>query len=202
MRQYDLFSMLAMFLVFWLPSNVGAQDNGIFSGQGVRFPEFEKSSPPKSKWPKLLDFSKDESSALPVNPLSGLFSRQAKPEKPAPGTTGVAKSKFDWFKKKPDETDDDKQPKPFSGLTELFPKRDPNSPGLLEQMNSKSKSWIDRTTGWTQRKNQKKRDKSFSTWDAISKDWRAFQLDAERSSIPAQPPVRSAEALGKPRVRF
>ena len=118
------------------------------------------------------------------------------------GTRVLPTARLDWFKKKPKGIDGGEQVKPFSGLAELFPKRDPNQPSILEQMNTKSKDFIDRTTGWTERKNQKLRDRSFSTWDAITKDLRIQQSATDRATIPAQPPVRTAEAMNKPRVRF
>ncbi len=185
-----------------LSSSVGAQDNGIFSGQGVRFPESSQPVESKSKWPKLLDFSKDESAAPKSHLFSSMFSKQTKPARPGFETSEVEKPKFDWFRKKPDEIDHSGQAKPLGGFADLFPKRDPNRPGLLGQMNTKSKDWIDRTTGWTERMTQKKRERSASTWDAITKDWRAIQSEADHEAIPAQPPVRSAEAINKPRVRF
>ena len=213
MRNCQFFCTIALVLV-WLCSITNAQDNGIFSGQGVRFPESKKPLPTKSKWPKLLDFSKDEpdTSASTPMPFSSLFAKKPKVEKPEVEKSAleklrITKPNFDLFKRKPGSQPGLEKPnplsgKPFNGLTELFPKRDPNRPSMFAQMNSKSKSFLDRTTGWTERKNRKMRDKSASTWDAITKDWRAIQSDAERNTIAAQPPVRTAEAPDKPRVRF
>lgn len=201
MRKNSLFCALSI-VVIWLSSSVVAQDNGIFSGQGVRFPETKKPLSTKHKWPKLLDFSKDESATPSTNPFSGMFARKTMPERRTFETPVLPKPRFDWFKKKTNEIDGGGQVQPLSGLAELFPKRDPNQPSILEQMNAKSKNFIDRTTGWTQRRNQKLRDKSFSTWDTITKDLRSQKSELDRAITPAQPPVRTAEALGKPRVRF
>lgn len=188
---------LVVIVLVWLSATASAQDNGIFSGHGARFLDEKKPQSPKSKWPKLLDFSKDETPAPMAMPFSDRFNKKPSAEKPT-----IEKPSLDWFKKKPSSLDGRKSPKPFSGLTDLFPKRDPNRPTLLEKMNTKSKHFFDRTTSWTQKKNQELRDKSFSTWDAITKDLRAYQAETDHKTIPAQPPVRTAEALGKPRVRF
>ena len=169
-----------------ISSHAMAQDNGLFSGQGVRFPESKEPVAKKSRWPKLLDFSKDEKPAVKEKQNSGFFSR---------------KPSFDLFKRNPD-SGGRFQPKPFKGFSEMFPKRDPNRPSMLQQMNTKSKEFFDRTTSWTKRMGPKKSEKRSLTWDAITKDLRAYQSGAKPKTAPAQPPVRTAEASDRPAVRF
>jgi hypothetical protein len=196
MKYFRIFCLMAIVGVGFC-SHAHAQIDGIFTGKGMRSPEPPAATAPKLKWPKLLDFSKDESETPKTKPFSSLFAKKPVSEPPSSEKPG-----FDWLKKKPSVQQEQVQAKPKAGIADLFPKRDPDRPSMFEQMNMKSKSFIDRTTGWTQRKNQKMRDKSFSTWDSITKELRASQPELEQDTIPAQPPVRSADASNKPRVRF
>ncbi len=186
---------------------LSAQD--LFSGAGIRsaMPDEE---PTKSRWPKLLDFSKEKPASRPFQPFSGLSGNTKKPEPEEVPTKALfslpsfnkptfERPSFNWLKKKPalfEERSTDTK----SAFADLIPKRDPNTPNLFQQMNSKSKDFFDRTTGWTERKNRNLRAKSNETWDSITKDIRAYQR--EKPTAPAQPPIRTAEAPRQSKIRF
>ena len=85
----------------------------------------------------------------------------------------------------------------------MFPKRDPNRPGFLEQLNTKSKNFMDRTAEWAQGKNRSLEQKRAETFEAIARDMKNFREEDDWNTTPAaQPPVRSAEAPSGKRVRF
>lgn len=187
---------LSLTLVAGFGSTANAQIDGIFTGRGWRSPE---PSPPvveKKKWPRFLDFSRD-SSPPKEKATSGFWGRDSDSTESPP-----EKSSFNWFKKKPDTVEGETPAKPFGSLSGMLPKRDPSQPSVFQQMNVKSRSFLDRTTGWTKRKNRARQERSRSTWDAITKDLRAIDAQNKREMPPAQPPVRSAEKPGQPRVRF
>jgi hypothetical protein len=168
-----------------------AQDGGIFGGQGIPGPESKKTDA-TSKWPKLLDFSKDEPKPRSSNPFSGMFTKKPSVEKPS----------FDLFKsKKMEPAGSSDKASPFAGLSDLFPKRDPDKPNIFKQMNAKSKGFFERSNHWTQRRNQTLKDKSYGTWDQITRDMREIQA-RQKATKPAQPPIRTAETTDQPRVRF
>jgi hypothetical protein len=171
-----------------LVSDARAQDMGIYTGRGI--PDSFGGAPEtkKSRLPRLLDFTKDEPEASKPKPFSKLFT----PKMP--------------FANRPlkfgsDPADSAEEPKPRRSFSDLFPKRDPDRPNLLEQMNAKSRNFMDRTTGWAQRQNQQMRERSFATWDAITRRSREDSGRLKRMK-PAQPPIRTTDVLDKPGVRY
>ena len=206
------FYLSVAFLVATLTSTACGQDLGIFSGRGIgsvpmggnsigsssnsnltnslqdQVPDLPSKKP---RWPKILDFSKNDSLLPERKPLSGLF------KKPS----------FDLFKDGPPQIPQMKQmPDLFSRtrtFADLFPKRDPNKPNIFSQMNAKSKDFFSKTTDWAARKNQGLRERSSSTWDNVIKDFKDIE-PPQRGSItePAQPNIRTAESMNKPRIRF
>jgi len=169
-----------------MAGDIQAQESGIFGGRGIGVPSGMDEStiePAKSRWPKMLDFSKDEATPASRKPFSELFKK---------------KPTFDLFKSQSnDKPSFFKKPKPIS---EWFPKKDPSKPNLFQQMNAKSKNFFDRTTNWATQKNKNLKNKSNGTWDSIVNDFK--QIEAEGRTTPAQPNLRTAEANGKPKVRF
>ncbi|MFK7769237.1 MAG: hypothetical protein AB8B55_18595 [Mariniblastus sp.] len=196
---------------------LNAQDFGIFSGGGIpskyaqktdvpkkpliRWPkmtdftrEYQAPKEPLIRWPKMTDFTKDDSTEQTARPFSSLF------KKPS----------FEFLKRKPNLFGGDSGEgavRPFAGLADLMPKRDPNKPSFFAQMNAKSKSLMDRTTGkiasWG-KKAEEPQAKAFGTWDAVTRDMRSIQAKQNgiQPTVPAQPNIRTADAVEKPRVRF
>jgi len=208
-----MFGLLVLFAIGMTSANLGAQE--LFSGSGIRSTDSDQPAA-KSRWPKLLDFSKSEPTSRGVQPFSGLSSRKVEPaERPAKGVFSLPsfekpkfekptfeKPSFDWLKRKPNLSDN-RESTPFAGFTDKMPKRDPNNPGLFQQMNTKSKNFFEKTTGWAHRKNQNMKEKSNETWDSIAKDLRDYQQqNPQNNTSPAQPPVRTAEAPSQSKIRF
>jgi len=187
MRSGIILTLVTATLMF--ASNALAQDMGIYSGRGI--PDSYGSAPEvkKSRWPKLLDFTKDdtESESLKPKPFSKLFT----PKMPFDNRRKTESGSFD-------SSYDSKPRRTFS---DLFPKRDPNRPNMLEQMNAKSRNLMDRTSGWAQRQNQGLREKSFATWDAITRRSRERTAKPRRTA-PAQPPIRTTNVLDEPGIRY
>ncbi len=170
-----------------LVSNAPAQDMGIYSGRGIPDSYGSAPEPKKSRWPKLLDFTKDEPEETRPKPFSNLFT----PKMP------FADRKLNF---RGDSEETSAESKPRRSFSDLFPNRDPDRPNLFEQMNSKSKSLMSRTTGWAQRQNQQLREKSFATWDAITK--RRDDSTKSRRMTPAQPPIRTTDVVDQPGIRY
>ena len=203
----------AVFAAALLTCSAHGQDLGIFSGRGIGSVPMGGSTigasssnsdlgnatqaqaadllTRKPKWPKILDFSKNDSLLPERKPFSGLF------KKPS----------FDLFKNGPPQMPQMKpMPDLFSRtktIGDLFPKRDPNKPNIFSQMNAKSKDFFSRTTDWASRKNQGLREKSSSTWDNVIKDFKDIEPpQAGAFTEPAKPNIRTADSLNKPRIRF
>ena len=175
-------------LVCW-NSDANAQE--LFGGHGIRESNGSINAGESSggRLSNLLDFSTDKK---PEQSRFQLF--RSKPD-----SNG---SKMNWFRKSEPNGDT-----LFGAMPSLLPKRDPNAPGFFEQLNSKSRNFVDKTSDWAQRQNQNLRSKTFDRWDAITKDFGKPQpkpdQSGERSAFGMQPPVRSVESLkDKPKVRF
>lgn len=183
MRSGSIFTLLVV--AGLCVSNTNGQDMGLYSGRGI--PDSFNSAPEvkKSRWPKLLDFSKDEVETPKQKPFSRLFA----PKMPFEGSNNSRSF----------ETTE--EPKTRRGLSTLFAKRDPNRPGVFEQLNSKSKNFFDRTSGWAKRTNQGIREKTFGTWDAITRRSRD-NGESSRPASPAQPPIRTTDHLKPTGVRY
>ncbi len=222
-------ALLAFLTVAFSNSNkLNAQDFGAFSGRGI--PNFSQPEPQpqKFRWPKLLDFSKNDSEfpAQTARPFSSLFKKpnfqlfKQRPNwlgdgeaiRPLSGLADLMSGGPDSprpFSGFADLMNNPDAPKPFSGLADLIPKRDPSKPGLLAQMNAKSKSFFDRTldrSNWGLSKAAEgAKEKTFGTWDAITRDMRAIQQNQSpiTPTTPALPNIRTAETDDtKPRIRF
>jgi hypothetical protein len=186
----------------------------LFSGAGIRSNTPSKKEA-KSRWPKLMDFSKAQpAKEKPFQPFSSFTTKKAEAPEPPPAKgmfslptfnkpsfnkPSFSKPSFNWMKKKPRPTG-----RPDLGFGALSNSNQAASnPNFLSQMNAKSKGFIDRTTGWAQRKNQNLREKSSETWDSITQDLRDYQRENPPSATtPAMPPVRTAEAPSQSRIRF
>lgn len=200
------FYLAIVISVATITAETNGQDSGIFSGRGLSSiplggrtidgsstrqaaPVYDSTgriqdlSVKKPRWPKILDFSNDNSTSSARRPFSDLF------KKPS----------FDLFKNKPGVPEIFSRPK---SLADLFPKRDPSKPNLLQQMNAKSKDFFSRTSDWAAKKNLGLREKSNSTWDNVINDFRGIESKAKDFTVPAQPNIRTAESLDKPRIRF
>ena len=113
--------------------------------------------PETRPWPGLLGLkrSTDETRRPPAwpKPKLGLF------KKSEPG--------FDL-----DYTENSRPPK-FAGFPKLFPERDPDRPPFFQDFNERTKAFFSRPandfSGWAARKNENARNKSFDTWDAMTK---------------------------------
>lgn len=175
-----------------LVTDLAAQSPALFGGHGIRTSTFQPKPEPEQKsglhWPKLSDFSTGKSDN---EKRFRLFGSQNK------STNDSAA-----------ELDATEPPKLFGGMPSLFPQRDPGEPNFMDRMNAKSKDFVDRTTGWAQQKNQNLRERTFETWDSITKDLRpgASKPNSRNEPFPlsgAQPPVRTSQNIdGQPRVRF
>jgi hypothetical protein len=175
-------------LLFWSSAS-DAQD--LFGGHGIRSSNGSANEGQSSgnRWSNLLDFSTDKK---PEQSRFQMFRAKS----------GSDRTKMNWFRRSESNADG-----LLGGMPSLLPKRDPNAPGFFQQLNSKSRDFVDRTSGWAQRQNQSFRSKSFDRWDAITKDLGIpqpkLEQSGERSEFGMQPPVRSAESLkDKPKVRF
>ncbi|MFT5299617.1 MAG: hypothetical protein ACI87E_000083 [Mariniblastus sp.] len=184
-----------------------AQDSRIFGGRGIR--EESPSAESKSRWPKLLNFSKEApSQKSTINyPFSSntvkAAERYSEPEsRPGFSFPKFEKPSFEFLKRRPSLFENEMGQKPFSGMSSLFPKRELGEPNVFEKMNSKSKDIIDRTTNWAQQKNQNLRDKTFDTWDAITRGGLGQGDAGSQAIVPSQPPVRAAQSAESARVRF
>jgi hypothetical protein len=173
-----------------MATNLIAQQPMLFGGHGIRTPAFEPDEDRKTglHWPKLSDFSTGETTNETRFRLFG----------PQDESTGNSEEKFDAAERR----------KLFGGMPLLFSQRDPSEPNFIDRMNAKSKDLVDRTTTWAQQKNQNLRERTFDTWDSITKDLRPTDSkpDERNGLLPlsgAQPPVRASEDVdGRPRVRF
>ena len=189
--RFKVFLSSAIATLFLSTVAVG-QDAGNFGGHGIRQPESQTPAASNSKWPNLLNFSKNQETPRNSNPFSGIFSRKP----------GVPKQGFEMFKSnnsgKPGSSE---KLSPFAGFSALFPKRDPDKPNIFEQMNAKSRDLFERSNHWTRRRSQSLKDRTFGTWDDISRDMREIQK-RQNATIPAQPPIRTAQETDQPHVRF
>ncbi len=157
---------------------IGTAQNSSGNGQGAG-----------SRWSNLMDFSTDKK---PEPSRFQLFGSKS----------GAEGSRLNWFRRSEEDSDG-----LFGGMPSLLPKRDPDNPGFLKQLNSKSRDFIGRTSDWAHSQNQNLRNRTFDRWDAITKDLRIRQPKQDATEEPAangmQPPLRSAESLkGQPSVRF
>lgn len=191
MKFVNFFATVAAMLVF--SSAVSAQDGGLFSGQAVQSAGSGTKDAAKPKWPIPFDFSKKDSKTKSGTSIAELFSKKSKTDK-------ADKPKFELPKFGISES----AKKAMPSISDLFPKPDPDRPNFFKDINDKSKDFWGKTTNWTQRRNETIKRKSFGDWEAVKKDMRAFQEAARRAqqTTPAQPPVRTAEALDQPTVRF
>lgn len=163
---------------------VEAQEFQPFAGRGIA--GGESTQPEPSFFQKLLG-AKSPAPQKYSAPFSNHSINSTRVET-KPEESGVFRPlNFDWLKPK----DSSAEPiRPFSGLADLFPKRDPNEPTVIEKMNYKSKEFIDRTTSWAQEKNQALRMRTSETWSALTSSFRP----SETASDSLAPPVRTANA--------
>jgi len=191
MKFVNFFASVTAILV--LSSVVSAQDEGLFSGQGIQSAGSGTKDAAKPKWPIPFDFSKKDSKTKTGASIAELFSKTPKAGK-------VDKPKFEFPKFGVSES----AKKAMPSFSDLFPKPDPDRPNFFKDINDKSKDFWGKTTNWTQRRSDTIKRKSFGDWDAVKKDMRALENAARRAqqTTPAQPPVRTAEALDQPTVRF
>lgn len=182
--------VIASFIVIGLMAGEGfGQDLDIFSGRGIGSSlqrEIQDAQRNRSSTPSINNFSNDLAPSAVRKPFSGLFK---KPKLPT----------WDGFKQKQAGEMLDR-PNP---LADLIPKRDASRPNFFQMMNTKSKSFLDKTKGWARNKGGGARDKTNETWDNVIRDFKASEAKfREQATIPAQPKFRTAEGIGEPKLRF
>jgi hypothetical protein len=174
-------------------SDCSAQMSNLFSGGGIRTSGDNPEAARKTNgFPNLMDFS---SNAPEESGETGFFSQMQKTE---------------FFRTNPFRRSDSGQPRQpiFGALPALFPKRDPSEPNFFEQINSKSKSIVDRTTNWAQEQNYILRARTANTWENLTGGFRkgAGQFGNTLSNGAGQvmpPQARTAENFGnQPNVKF
>lgn len=112
------------------------------------------------------------------------------------------KPDFDWknpFRRDLSENQDSGK------LPSWLPRRDPGTPGLFEQMNSRSRNLLGRTHDWAAEKNENLKNRTFEAWNMITQGRGQTDPDSERfgQGFGTSPPVRAADRAGKkPTVRF
>lgn len=159
--------------------SVEAQELNLFSGRGLGAKyDLKPANADQSRWPSLKDFSLGEP------PKLFQFGAKTTEERSFPKLFGGEMPKFELFKGMQSESS-------MGGMPSLFPKRDPAQPGFLEQLNAKSKGFMDRTANWAQRQNAGFKAKTAETWDSIT---RGFNFDGRRTpAAPSMQPMRAAE---------
>lgn len=184
-----LLSALLLFAVY-TESTASAQAPNLFGGKGIRTTPFgPKEEKPARQWPRLLDFSADKPAAKERQSMfGGPLQKSTWKQEVAPEPTV-------------------ERPRLFGGMPSLFAKPDPTEPNLIQRMNERSKDFVDRTADWAHEKNQNFRERSFDTWDAMTKNLRPAQPAIEGTQpanpLGTQPSVRTAEnAEARPSVKF
>jgi len=180
--------LAAMFVVIGLMAgDCCSQDVELFSGRGVGLQgesRIVKSKRPS--FPGISNFSNDVAPSTVRNPFSGLFK---KPKFP----TG-----YEFKPKSVGELLERSNP-----LVDLVPKRDPNRLRFFQQMNSKSRDFLDKTKGWASGKGNDIRENSSKSWGNVIRDFKSGDAKfRQQATAPAQPKFRTAEAIGEPKLRF
>ena len=189
-----IFSVFAVLLGIGLclatPASVDAQEGGLFSGAGIRelgTPKQEKMNENKT-WPNLFQRNRDtDAPRKPLLPKLDIF-------KPA-------SSDYDM------DYADNSRPPMFGGLPRLFPERDPNRPGFFKDLNARTKAFFDRSSsdlsGWASRTNKNAKNRTFETWDSITRGLKRPFGKPEQPMPLNQPPLRSAQKMDdQPSVKF
>ncbi len=171
-----------------------AQMSNLFSGGGIRSDDKSSSEAAhsNSSFPKMMDFSSRQPEE---SGQSGFFSQMQKTE---------------FFRSNPFRRSESTEPRPpiFGSMPTLFPKRDPSEPNFFQQMNSKSKTIVDRTTDWAQEQNYILRARSADTWENLTNGFRKDRGQiggtfAKDSGQVTPPQARTAENIGnRPNVKF
>ncbi len=184
-------SLVCLFSVLLICSSAAGQSS-LFGGQGLKgnSPGIRSTAKTGDSWANVIDYSND-SSAEEDTRMS--FFR---------------KPSLNFLKSNPFKRPESEQGSMLGGMPTLFPKRDPNAPGVFQQLGEKSKNFVGRTTGWAHRQNQTLRSRTQNTWSSLTGDLQQRQhqmgeLFTEKSELGTQPPVRSADnPEKKPRIRF
>lgn len=172
-----------------------AQDNSIFSGAGIR--------PLKTADPQAAD-------APAAKPWPSLFGRSRPAHEPRL-TPAWPKPKLDLFKSTDTDLDvtDEQTSRPtmFHGFPKLFPERDPDRPPFFHDFNERTKALFGRPandfSGWASGKNEDVRNRTFDTWDSMTRGLKRPFSKASASEPLTQPPVNSAYRFDeKPSVKF
>lgn len=164
-----------------LTGDAYAQGFGPYSGRGIPDSYSGNQEAKKSRWPSLFS-RKEKSDSKSSAPFGGASTQKMPFQKYKPGTYNAenqeAKRSFaDFFR------------------------RDPSRPSMLQRMNEKSKTMFRNTADWAQRTNQGIKDKSYETWNAITRRTReGFGRRSE--TTPARPPLRTTDSLEKPGIRY
>ncbi len=176
-------------------TEISAQEDSLFSGAGIRTSgmadqQIEADSTTKP-WPGLFGRNRatDEPRRPPVwsMPKLGMFKNSD------------AGSELDYA-----ETS---RPPMFGGIPKLFPERDPDRPPLFQDFNERTKAFFSRPandfSGWASRKNESARNKSFDTWDSMTRGLKRPFSKTTDSQPMTQPPLNSAQRIKeKPSVKF
>jgi hypothetical protein len=191
---------LAAMTLVWLVSvlmicSASFGQSTIFGGNGFRSdaPTGRTTARTGSGLSNLIDFSNGQSEETSSEAGSSLF----------------WKPKFELFKANPFKRDMDAPPaRPFASMPSLMPRRDPDVPGIFEQMSQRSRGFLDRTTSWAQQQNETIKARTQNTWSSLTTDLNLRQNQMgeffrEKSGLITRPPVRASDNLeNKPKVRF
>lgn len=190
-----LTTALVIFACCGWTTESSAQENSLFSGAGIRGIGNANQQTVDEPAPK---------------PWLGLFGRNRATDE---GYQAPAwpKPKFGLFKNSEPDFDLDyaetSRPAMFGGMPKLFPERDPDRPPFFQDFNERTKAFFSRPandfSGWASRKNEDTRNKSFDTWDSMTRGLKRPFGKANNSQPMTQPPFNSAQRINeKPSVKF
>ena len=173
---------------------ISAQDNSLFSGAGIR-------SMNATEQPTIEE---TESKLWP-----GFFGRNRSNDEARRPTW--PKPKFGLFKKSEPDFDlgyaESSRPPMFGGFPKLIPERAPDRPAFFQDFNERTKAFFTRPandfSGCSSRKNENARNKSFDTWDSMTRGLKRPFTRASAEQPMTQPPLNSAQRIQeKPSVKF
>jgi hypothetical protein len=160
--------------------NAAAQRPQLFGGRGIVSPDdADAGEETGMHWPRLSDFTMGDRDA---EARSSLFRYG-----------GTGKGLGSMFRRDETETGESR-----GSFLNFLSQRDPSAPNLFHQLGDRSRNLMQRTTNWAHERNQSFREKTFDTWDSMTKNLlptprRAVDAQAVPYEQAAQPPLRTAE---------
>jgi hypothetical protein len=176
-------------------TKTSAQENSLFSGAGIR---------------SLGNADPETADAPTTKPWPGLFGRSRATDE-THQTPAWPRPKFGLFKNSDPDFEmneaETSRPTMFGGFPRLFPERDPDRPPFFQDFNERTKAFFTRPandfSGWASRKNETPRNKSFDTWDSMTRGLKRPFSKPTDSQLMTHPPLNSAQRLDeKPSVKF